>query len=76
MKKKRPLLLARHRKARLEFAEKYKYWTVDDWKQLVYWPDETKINRLGLDGRAWVWKPDSALQDYHVQGTLSTATAA
>jgi hypothetical protein len=28
---------------------------VEDWKRVV-WSDETKINRLGSDGRKWAWK--------------------
>lgn len=31
------------------------HWTVEDWKRVV-WSDETKINRVGSDGRNWVWK--------------------
>jgi transposase len=55
VKKKKPLLSAGHRKKRLAFAQKYQNWTVEDWKR-VLWSDETKINRLGSDGRQWVWK--------------------
>ena len=54
VKKKRPLLTARHRRARLEFAERHLEWTVEDWKR-VWWSDETKINCLGSDGRTYVW---------------------
>jgi hypothetical protein len=49
------MLLPRHKKSRLEFAEKYKEWTFDDWKHVVF-SDETKINRLGSDGRKWTWR--------------------
>ena len=48
------MLVARHRKARLEFAERHLDWTVEDWKKIV-WSDETKINRFGSDGRDQVW---------------------
>ena len=54
-KVKKPLLLKRHLQDRLKFAKKYKNWTVEDWK-LVIWSDESKINRLGSDGRKWCWK--------------------
>ena len=54
-KVKKPLLKSSHRRARLDFALKYQYWTVDDWKR-VLWSDETKINKFGSDGRQWVWK--------------------
>ena len=55
VKKKRPRLLKRHRKDRLEFAERHAEWTLEDWKRVI-WSDETKINRLGSDGRKYVWK--------------------
>ena len=37
---------------------------------MVVWSDETKINRLGSDGRKWVWKKvGEGLSDRLVQGT-------
>src|SRR5215469_147372 len=69
-KQKKPLLASRHIKARLEFARKYKDWTVDDWKRVV-WSDETKINRFGSDGRKWCWRErGSSLKSNHVQATV------
>ena len=53
-KQRKPLLVARHRKARLELAERHLEWTVKDWKK-VLWSHETKINRFGSDGRDQVW---------------------
>lgn len=50
VKKKKPLLSTRHRQKRLAFALKYKKWTVEDWKRVI-WSDETKINRIASDGR-------------------------
>jgi transposase len=55
VKAKKPLLTKRHRRERLDFALAHQDWTVEDWKRVV-WSDETKINRLGSDGRIWVWK--------------------
>lgn len=54
-KTKKPLLLKRHQRARLEFAKRHQHWTTDDWRRVV-WSDETKINRFGSDGRKWHWK--------------------
>ncbi len=69
VKKKRPFLSKRHRRERMDFALAHQYWTVEDWKKVV-WSDETKINRLGSDGRKWVWKkPGEDLSDRLVQGT-------
>jgi len=69
VKKKKPFLTKKHRKARLDFALTHQDWTVEDWKKVV-WSDETKINRLGSDGRKWVWKKGGeGLSDRLVQGT-------
>src|SRR3979490_3417240 len=70
VKKKKPLLSARHRKTRRKFAKAHLEWTVEDWKCVV-WSDETKINHLGSDGRRWVdKKAREPLNDRLVEGTL------
>ena len=48
-KPKKPYLRPHHKRMRMEFAKKYKDWTVKDWKRVI-WSDETKINCLGSDG--------------------------
>jgi transposase len=69
VKKKRPFLSKHHRRERMDFAIAHQHWTLDDWKKVV-WSDETKINRLGSDGRKWVWKKaGEGLRDRHVEGT-------
>ena len=69
-KQKKPKLSARHIKARMNFAQKYSNWTIDDWKRVI-WSDETKISRLGSDGRLWYWKkPGERLKRQHVRETL------
>ena len=55
VKKKKPILSRRHMQDRLDFALAHQQWTLEDWKRVV-WSDETKINRLGSDGRCWVWR--------------------
>ena len=52
IKKKCPLLKQQHRMAYLKFAKYHENWTVEDWKR-VLWLDETKINRIGSDGRVY-----------------------
>jgi transposase len=70
VKKNKPRLLQRHIRQRLDFALRYQHWTVEDWRRVVF-SDETKINRLGSDGRSWVWKkPGGVLTEQHVQGTV------
>src|SRR5215469_2041447 len=70
VKRKRPLLTEKHKKERLDFAIAHQDWTLEDWKKVV-WSDETKINRLGSDGRKWVWKKaGEALNERLVNGTV------
>jgi transposase len=70
VKKKKPLLTPRHKRERMDFAIAHKDWTIEDWK-VVVWSDESKINRLGSDGRKWVWKrAGEGLSDRLVSGTV------
>ena len=69
-KKKKPFLSKRHKKLRLEFAEAYQYWTISDWRKVIF-SDESKVNRFWSDGRKWSWsRPDDALNDRNVTGTV------
>ena len=70
VKKKCPCLTQRHRRERLDFALSHKDWNVEDWKQVI-WPDETKINHIGSDGKRWAWKKaGEGLSDRLVRGTV------
>lgn len=67
---KKPLLSAKHRRARLIWAHKHREWTNDDWKRVI-WSDETKINRIGSDGQLYVWCPrGEGLTDRRCQPTV------
>ena len=55
IKKKVPMLKQAHCQKWLQFAEYHRNWTVEDFKW-VLWTDETKINRIGSDGKTYVWK--------------------
>jgi transposase len=69
-KVKKPLLRKKHRKARMGFCYRNKDYTPDDWKRHLF-SDETKINRLGSDGKVWVWKKKgAALADQHCIPTV------
>src|ERR1700678_3815853 len=57
-KKKPPMLKQKHHQKRLKFAQYHENWTVEDWKR-VLWSDETKINRIGSDGREDTWQKKS-----------------
>ena len=70
VKKKKPHLLQKHRRERMDFAIRHKDWTLDDWKRVV-WSYETKINFLGSDGRKWAWKgAGEGLSDRLVEGIV------
>lgn len=64
-KPEKTLLTKDHIKARIEWCQEHKDWTIDDWKRVV-WTDETKINRFNSDGRQWVWiRSHEELQNHH-----------
>ena len=54
-KRKLSLLKKASRLECLKFARYHENWTVEDWKKIL-WSDETKINRIGSDGRTYTWK--------------------
>lgn len=54
--RKKPLLSKKHRQARIQFAKKYGEWTVDQWRHVLF-SDETKVNRIGSDGKTYVRRP-------------------
>ena len=54
-KKKVPIVKGSHHQQHLKFAQYHGNWTVEDWKK-VLWTVETKINRIGSDGKVYVWK--------------------
>ena len=54
IKKKKPKLTEKHKKARLAFAKKYESWTTDDWMKVI-WSDESKFNLLISDGKEYYW---------------------
>jgi hypothetical protein len=43
------------KQARKEFCEKYKDWTLEDWKNVIF-SDETSIQLGGFRGRRRVWR--------------------
>ncbi len=67
--RRKPLLSARHMKARMEFAKKH----LKDSKMVtnkILWSDETKIELFGLNSKRYVWrKPGST---HHLSNTVPT----
>ncbi len=70
VKRKKPFLNARHRRHRLAFARKYRKWTVDDWRRVVF-SDETKNQLFGSYGREYCWRmPNESLNSRIVNPTV------
>lgn len=67
--RKKPLLSKKNIKARLTFAKTHKNKNVQFWKR-VLWSDETKVNRIGPDGKTFVHRPKC--QAYNHRYTLKT----
>jgi len=52
---KKPYLSAQHRLKRLQFAKRYRYWTNEDWKKVI-WTDESSVE-IGHNSRQIrVWR--------------------
>ncbi len=49
-----PLLSAKNRKLRLQFARAHQNWTIEDWKN-VAWSDESRFLLRHSDGRVRIW---------------------
>ncbi|KAG1606115.1 hypothetical protein G6F46_013229 [Rhizopus delemar] len=70
IKKKKPLLTEKHKKARLAWSKKHQYWTVHDWRRAVF-SGETKINIWCSDGGKYYCKRKcDRLQPYHIDVTV------
>lgn len=53
---KKPLLKARHRQARLEFAQQHQHWTISQWRNVLF-SDESKFDLFKSDGMCRVRRP-------------------
>ncbi len=49
-----PLLSAKNRKRRLQFAQAHQNWIIEDWKN-VAWSDEPRFRLSHSDGRGRIW---------------------
>ena len=69
---RKPFLKAEHKKARLEWANTYKDWTVEDWMRVIF-SDECLI-RIGVDPqRRRVLRPNgTALQERYLTPTFKS----
>ena len=66
---RKPLLSARHMKARIEFAKKHMK-DSQTMRNKILWSDETKIELFGVNSKRYVWrKPGTA---HHLPNTIPT----
>ena len=67
---KKTFILAKNRKAHLEFAKTHRNWTVEQWGQIL-WLDELKFNLKGSNGKRNVRRPvDKRLKQVYTIGTM------
>nr|CBN81810.1 Putative transposase [Dicentrarchus labrax] len=67
--RRKPLLSARHMKARIEFAKKHMK-DSQTMRNKILWSDETKIELFGVNSKRYVWrKPGTA---HHLPNTIPT----
>ncbi len=57
-----PLLSAKYRKRRLQFAQAHQNWTIEDWKN-VAWSDESRFLLRHSDGRVRIWRKEHESMD-------------
>ncbi len=57
-----PLLSAKNRKQRLQFAQAQQNWTIEDWKN-VAWSDESRFLLRHSDGRVRIWRKEHESMD-------------
>ncbi len=57
-----PLLSAKNRKRRLQFAQAHQHWTIENWKN-VAWSDESQFLLRHSDGRVRIWHKEHESRD-------------
>ncbi len=57
-----PLLSAKNRKRRIQFAQVHQNWTIEDWKN-VAWSDESWFLLWHSDGRVRIWRKEYESMD-------------
>jgi predicted transcriptional regulator len=68
--RRKPLISAANKVKRLVFAKKYKEWTVEDWKN-VLWTDESTFCQFQKSGWGRVWrKPDEEHHEDCIAATV------
>ncbi len=64
-----PLLSAKNRKRRLQFAQAHQNWTIEDWKN-VAWSDESRFLLRDSDVRVRIWgKEHESMDPKHGSGS-------
>lgn len=69
VKRKKPLLTMKHKRARLAWAKAHQTWTVEEWKKVI-WSDETAFLIVNGQGREYCFtKNGDVLEDAQIQPT-------
>ena len=55
VKRRKPLLQERHRRARRSFAEKYEEWGPADWRRVIF-SDESQFRVFGIERQRYRWR--------------------
>ncbi|GES85657.1 IS630 family transposase [Rhizophagus clarus] len=70
VKHKKPLLFKKYQIKWLNFAKRFKNWTISNWSKVV-WSDESKFQIFGLDEHQYCWKKlGELLKNTHVKPTV------
>ncbi len=69
-----PLLSAKNRKWRLQFAQDHQNWTIEDWKNVV-WSDESQCLLQHSDGRVRIWRKEHGQESMDPSCLVSTVQA-
>ena len=71
---KKPLLTARHRRTRLEFAQEHRDWTVEQWSRCLF-SDESPIHLVASHQQRYVRRRGgTALRQQHIRPTVHSSS--
>jgi transposase len=70
LKRKKPKLTEKQKKARFDWAKEYSKFTSDDWRHVI-WSDEAPFSIINANGKEYVWeKAGTAISENSVKPTM------
>ncbi len=69
----RPLLEAKHKQQRLEWARRYRHYTAEDW-EVVFWSDEMSVCKMDTKPNTWVFRTPKEKWDQDCIETKATGS--